>query len=94
MANADISASVNAISVSPGRESGSLAKPLCIKRKSASAERCLRSLGATIDMTNPIIKLSKWSYEGRIVAWMFTKSQRGGRGGYWGFPIPGIAECL
>src|SRR5262249_49348545 len=84
MANADSSASVHEISVSPGRYSGRRAKPLCIKRKSASAARCLRSLGATIAMTNLIIKTSQGFYEGRIVAWMFTKSQQGYRVGYWG----------
>src|SRR2546428_5311778 len=66
-----------------------VSKPLRTKRKSASAERCLRSLGATITMANPIIKTSKCSSEGRIVALMFTKSQRGGHSGYWGFPLSG-----
>jgi hypothetical protein len=37
----------------------------------------LRSLGATIAMTNPISTMSKCSCEGRIVAWRFTKSQMG-----------------
>src|SRR5882724_8161325 len=89
IANADISASVKEISASEARCSGMVSKPLRTKRKSASAERYLRSLGATIDMTNPIIKTSKCSCEGRIVAWMFTKSQREGRGRYWGFPLSG-----
>jgi hypothetical protein len=40
-------------------------------------------------MANPIIKTSKCSSEGRIVALMFTKSQRGGHRGYWGFPLSG-----
>jgi hypothetical protein len=40
-------------------------------------------------MANPIIKTSKCSSEGRIVALMFTKSQRGSHSGYWGFPLSG-----
>src|SRR6266849_7459191 len=56
MANADISASGKAISVSSVRASGMLAKPFRTKRKSASAERCLRPLGATIDITPPHVK--------------------------------------
>src|SRR5262249_4885131 len=53
MAKADMSASANEMSTSAGRSSGMLAKPLRTKRKSASAERCLRPLGATIDMATP-----------------------------------------
>src|SRR6266404_2167384 len=56
MANADISASGKAISVSSVRASGMLAKPFRTKRKSASAERCLRPLGATIDIAPPHVK--------------------------------------
>src|SRR5713101_7314513 len=56
MANADISASGKAISVSSVRASGMLAKPFRTKRKSASAERCLRPLGATIDIATPHVK--------------------------------------
>src|SRR5216684_3575907 len=56
MATADISASGKAISVSSVRASGMLAKPFRTKRKSASAERCLRPLGATIDIAPPHVK--------------------------------------
>src|SRR5467141_1756665 len=56
MANADISASGKAISLSSVRASGMLAKPFRTKRKSASAERCLRPLGATIDIAPPHVK--------------------------------------
>src|SRR6266568_2984561 len=64
LAKADMSASAKAISVSPTRLSGRLAKPLCTKRKSASAERCFRPCGATIDMENPITRRSKRSSQG------------------------------
>src|SRR6266478_8121203 len=66
-----------------------LANPLRTKRKSASAQRYLRSLGATIDMANLIMRPSKGSNQRRIVAWMFTKSQLGGRRGYWGWSPSG-----
>src|SRR6266571_1226872 len=64
LAKADMSASAKAISVSPTRLSGRLAKPLCTKRKSASAERCLRPCGATMDMENPITRRSNRSSQG------------------------------
>src|SRR6267143_193633 len=65
MANADISASGKAISVSSVRASGMLAKPFRTKRKSASAERCLRPLGATIDIAPPHVKaINKVSVRG------------------------------
>src|SRR3989454_1571571 len=83
IANADMSASVTEISVSLRRASGMVAKPLRTKRKRASAERCLRPLGATIAMTTPDRKTSNCSGEGRIVACRFTKSQPGGHGDYW-----------
>src|SRR2546427_10124255 len=58
------------------------AKPLRTRSKSASAERCLRPLGATIDMATPDPKTSNgFSVQG-IFAWGFTKRQPGGRGGY------------
>src|SRR5437762_3013950 len=64
MANADMSASVKEISPSSQRESGMVAKPLRTKRKSASAERCLRALGATMDMGPPITRTSHRSSQG------------------------------
>src|SRR5256885_5468062 len=58
------------------------AKPLRTRSKSASAERCLRPLGATIDMATPDPKTSNgFSVQG-IFAWGFAKRQPGGRGGY------------
>src|SRR5713101_1341733 len=60
-----------------------LARPLRTKRKSASAQRYLRALGATIDMANLIMRPSKGSSQRCIIVWMFTKSQLGGRCGYW-----------
>ena len=64
MANADIRASVKEMSISSPRGSGMVAKPLRTKWKSASAERCLRSLGATMDMGNPITRTSQRSSQG------------------------------
>src|SRR5712692_6339213 len=83
MANADISASVKEMSVSLRRSSGMAAKPLRTKPKRASAERCLRPLGATIAMATPDRKTSHYSGKERIVAWRFTKRQLGGHGDYW-----------
>src|ERR671923_624311 len=66
MAKADMSASAKAISVSPTRESGRLAKPLCTKRKSASADRCFRPCGATMDITPPDMRTSNRFCEGEF----------------------------
>src|SRR4029450_176941 len=66
-----------------------VAKPLRTKPKSASAERCLRALGATIAMATPDMETSNWACEGCIVAWRFTKRQPGGRGDYWGLSLSG-----
>src|SRR5918995_119893 len=76
-----------------------VAKPLRTKPKSASAERCLRSLGATRDIATPDMETSNYSCEGRIVAWRFTKRQPGGRGDYWVLSLSGnccffISICL
>src|SRR4030095_4565554 len=89
MAKADMSASVKAMSCSLRRSSGMGAKPLRTKPKSASAERCLRSLGATIDMATLAMETSNYSCEGCIVAWRFTKRQPGGRGDYWVLSLSG-----
>src|SRR5262245_33483570 len=51
------------------------AKPFRTKRKRASAERCLRPLGATIDIAPPHVKASNGFRERDIVAWRFTKRQ-------------------
>src|SRR5712664_529797 len=83
MAKADISASVKGISTSPPRSSAMLAKLLRTKPKSASADRCLRPLGATIDMTPPTMRTSNRFSEKGIFALMFTKRQLGYRGDYW-----------
>src|SRR5262249_49869462 len=39
-------------------------KPVCTNRKSASAERCLRALGATLAMGIPVMRRSKRSRQG------------------------------
>src|SRR2546422_10821422 len=59
-----------------------LAKPLRTTRKRASAERCVRPLGAMIAMATPIVKSSERSSEGRMFASRFTKRQVRYRGGY------------
>src|SRR2546428_11565586 len=82
MANADISASVKEMSVSLRRSSGMVAKPLRTKPKRASAERCLRPLGATIAMATPDRKTSNHSGELCMGAWRFTKRQPGDHGDY------------
>src|SRR4029434_4716563 len=40
------------------------AKPVCTNRKSASAERCLRALGATLAMGIPVMRRSQRSSQG------------------------------
>src|SRR5215216_4317591 len=64
MAKADMSASAKAISVSPTRESGRRVKSFCTKRKSASADRCLRTCGARMDIDNPVTRTSNRSSQG------------------------------
>ena len=64
MAKADMRASAKAISVSPTRSSGRLAKPLCTKQKRASADRCCRPCGATMDRTPPGMRPSNRFCEG------------------------------
>ena len=84
IANADISASSKGISTSSTSLSAIVAKSSS-KRKSASAQRCLRPFGATMDIAAPNLTSSTCSRsdEGRIVAFMFTKSQLEGWRGYW-----------
>src|SRR6516164_245934 len=53
MANADISASSRGISTSSTQSSALLAKFSCSKRKSESAQRCLRPFGAAVDIAPP-----------------------------------------
>src|SRR5215468_9387226 len=64
MAKADMSASAKEISVSPTRSSGRRVKSLCTKRKSASADRCLRTCGAMMDMEDPVTRTSHCSSQG------------------------------
>src|SRR5882672_231407 len=93
MAKADMSASAQAISVSLTRSSGWLAQPLCPKRKSASAARCFRPCGATMDITPPDMRTSNRFCEGEIFALTFTKRQRECRGDYWAWSSSGNC-CL
>src|SRR5713101_7883370 len=71
-----------------------LAKPLRTKRKSASAERGVRPLGATIDMATPDIRTSNCSSERGIFALMFTKRQPGFAGVTGFCHSPGIAATV
>src|SRR5262252_3835296 len=64
MANADMSASVKAMSPWARCGSGIVAKLLRTKAKSASAERCLRTLGGTLAMGHPITSTSHRSNQG------------------------------
>src|SRR5882762_9893742 len=66
-----------------------LAKLLCTKRKSASAPRCLRCLGATIDIVNSITRTANRSGQGGIFASMFTKGQHRGHGDHWAWRLTG-----
>src|SRR6266436_8181816 len=66
-----------------------LAKLLCTKRKSASAPRCLRCLGATIDIVNSITRTANRSGQGGIFASMFTKGQHRGHGDHWPWRLTG-----
>src|SRR6266446_4839234 len=66
-----------------------LAKLLCTKRKSASAPRCLRCLGATIDIVNSITRTANSSSHGGIFASMFTKGQHRGHGDHWPWRLTG-----
>src|SRR6516165_5776899 len=66
-----------------------LAKLFCTKRKSASAQRCLRCLGATIDIVNPITRTANRSGQGGIFASMFTKGQHRGHGDHWAWRLTG-----
>src|SRR5712691_8756937 len=59
MANPAMRTSVKGIAVSSLRSSGTLAKRLRTKPKSASAERCLRSLGAMKPISTPKMTTSK-----------------------------------
>src|SRR5438128_9238244 len=70
------------------------AKPLRTRSKSASADRCLRPLGATIDMATPDPKTSNgFSVQG-IFAWGFTKRQPGWCGDYRVLSLSGNYCCL
>src|SRR5712671_6431510 len=64
MAKADMSASVKEMSPSSQRGAGMVAKQLWTKGKSASAERYLRALGATMDIGNPITRTANRSSQG------------------------------
>src|SRR5216683_1469674 len=66
-----------------------LAKLLCTKRKSASAPRCLRCLGATIDIVHSITRTANRSGQGGIFASMFTKGQHRGHGDHWAWRLTG-----
>src|SRR6266853_1980994 len=89
MANADMRASGKERPASSQRWSGMVAKLFCTKRKSASAQRCLRCLGATIDIVNPITRTANRSGQGGILTSMFTKGQHRGHGEHWAWRLTG-----
>src|SRR5712691_8372875 len=64
LAKAGMSASVKEMSPSSQRGAGMVAKQLWTKGKSASAERYLRALGATMDIGNPITRTANRSSQG------------------------------
>src|SRR2546429_6705288 len=76
MAKAAMSASAQAISVSPPRESGRRAKSLCTKRKSASADSYFRPCGATMDITPPDIRTSDRFCMGHFRMHLYEKATR------------------
>src|SRR5215831_5249668 len=97
MANADINASLKGISTSSTRSSAMVAKFSRSKRKSASAQRCLRPFGTTMD----IATLNLTSSTGeivpmRIVLWpSCLRKARGDAGVVTGiYRPPGIAALI
>src|SRR6266496_4036757 len=66
MANAALSASATEIPVAAARASRMRAKPFRTKRKSASAERCLRPWGAAIDIVTPTCRKPMISVRGTL----------------------------
>src|SRR5712691_4302296 len=66
-------------------------KPVCTSRKSASAERCLRPLGATIAMATPDRKTSRCSDEGLLSHRGLRKDIQEGRVITGFYRSPGIA---
>src|SRR6266849_10936297 len=73
-----------------------LAKLLCTKRKSASAPRCLRCLGATIDIVNSITRTANRSGQGVFSHRCLRKANTEdtvitGLGGLPGITVPGQA---
>src|SRR5262245_35616866 len=89
MAKADISASVNVISAVARRGSRMWAKPVYTKRKSASAERCFRPLGAAFAIGSPVSSLVHRACRWAIVALAGTPRQLGWHVGYWALWLTG-----
>src|SRR5262245_54792437 len=80
IANADMSASVKAMSVSLRRTSGKVAKLLRTTSKRASADRGLRVFGTPMDIAHPVMKSFNRSSGRRIV-------HHGLRKGRWESPL-------
>src|SRR5215469_15245966 len=83
MAKAAMSASVKEMSPWSRRGAGIVSKPLRTEAKSASAERCLRTCGATMDMEQPPYENITSFKSGGIVALQFTKGQCSEPGDHW-----------
>src|SRR2546422_3961878 len=95
MANADINASLKGISTSSTRSSAMVAKFSRSKRKSASAQRCLRPFGTTMDIAT--LNLTSSTCEivpMRVVLWpSCLRKARGDAGVVTGiYRPPGIAD--
>src|SRR3989442_1231837 len=69
-------------------------KPVCTSRKSASAERCLRPLGATIAMATPDRKTARYSNEGLLSHRSLRKDTQEGTVITRFCRSPGIADLL
>src|SRR2546428_8366172 len=97
MANADINASLKGISTSSTRSSAMVAKFSRSKRKSASAQRCLRPFGTTMDIAT--LNLTSSTCEivpMRVVLWpSCLRKARGDAGVVTGiYRPPGIAAIF
>jgi len=88
MANADISASGKAISVSSVRASGMLAKPFR-QAKECIGRKMLAAFGSDYRHSTPHVKAVNRVSVKDIVAWRFTKRQSGYQGDYWVLSLSG-----
>src|SRR5215471_18047431 len=93
MANAAMSASAKEIPVASARSSRMRVKPFRTKRKSASAERCLRPLGAAIDIVTPTCRKQMISVRGTLLHGGLRKGNPDSQVMIGFYRSPGIADC-